>query len=372
MHLLGQQRIVIGLLDGFGLPYYNDSTMPNLKRMASEGIFRHVTGAFPSVTNVNNVSIACGAWPYRHGIVGNSYYDKSTSSAQYMNAADFVRAPTIFQKAGRLGVKSALLTCKRKTLELFARDVDLAVAAEDPPPEFAKQYGNPPDIYSREINFWLWRVAADLLANRPEIQLLYVHTTDYPMHAWAPDQKESRQHLSQLDECIGNAVEAAPRTAFLLTADHGMNPKRRCWDLSKVLNEAGTPVEFVLSPERDYYVKHHRNFTGCAWIWLGDAEPNRVNDVLEDLEGVERVISRKDTAREFNLPSGPIGDLTVLGDADTMFGEMDTTHEKLPDSYRAHGSLHEMDLPLIIFNPKDAPLAEGLKGNKDLTSILAP
>jgi phosphonoacetate hydrolase len=302
--------------------------------------------------------------------VGNSYYDKSTSSAQYMNAASFVRAPTIFEKTRRAGARSALLTCKRKTLELFAEGVDLAMAAEDPPAEFARRYGQPPDIYSRQINHWLWEVAADLLNTRPELKLLYVHTTDYPMHTWAPDEAESREHLQALDERIGQAVEAAPDAAFLLTADHGMRHKTQCWDLARVLEDAGHPVEFVLSPERDYYVVHHRNYTGCAWIWLGEADPPRVREILENLHGVERVIAREETAAEFRLPAGPIGDLTVLGDEHTMFGEMDSAHQCLPDTYRAHGSLHEMDLPLIVYNAEKTPAPESLEANKDLTACL--
>src|ERR1700754_1862313 len=99
-----------------------------------------------------------------------------------MESADFLLKPTISQRAARRGVKSALLTCKKKTINLLARDAEIALAAERPPPEYVERYGKPGDIYSREINYWLWQVAADLLRTRPDIGVLYVHTTDYPMH----------------------------------------------------------------------------------------------------------------------------------------------------------------------------------------------
>ena len=152
-----------------------------------------------------------------------------------MENAGFLRVPTLLQRAATRGVRSALLTCKKKTINLLARGADVAVAAEEPPPEFVSRYGAPPGIYSREINYWLWQVAIDLLKNRPDIGCLYVHTTDYPMHEWPPEAAESREHLATLDGLLGEARDAAPDAAFLLTADHGMNYKRRCWDLARAL-----------------------------------------------------------------------------------------------------------------------------------------
>ena len=58
--------------------------------------------------------------------------------------------------------------------------------------------------------------------------LLYVHTTDYPMHRWPPEAKESKRHLALLDAGFGEIAAAAPDAGILLTADHGMNHKSRC------------------------------------------------------------------------------------------------------------------------------------------------
>jgi phosphonoacetate hydrolase len=324
------------------------------------------------VTNVNNVSIACGSWPAEHGITANSYYDATTGQAVYMNAASLIRAKTLFQRAAEWGLRSALLTSKRKTAELFRSGTEIALAAEAPEQAWVARYGAPPGIYSREINYWLWDVAVDLLATRPELDLLYVHTTDYPMHAWAEDAPESLEHLAEVDRRLGEAVAAAPDAAFLLTADHGMNAKTRCYDLDKVCREAGRPVRFVLSPERDYYVVHHRNFTGCAWIWLlREEDREAVRGVIADLRGVERIVDAADAAREFRTDPARIGDLVVFGDRETMFGEMERPFEELPSTYRAHGSMHEMDLPLIVYNYRHPlPPPAFFRHNLDLTRFL--
>jgi phosphonoacetate hydrolase len=270
------------------------------------------------------------------------------------------------------GVKSAMLTCKRKTLELFHDNIEIGIAAEDASQEYKNRYGEPASIYSREINYWLWKVTVDLLKTRPDIGVFYVHITDYPMHAWGPEQGESQKHLQTLDTLIGEARDAAPDAAFFFTADHGMNYKKRCWDLKRVCEERGSPVRFVLSPERDYYVKHHRNFTGCSWIWLNNPDDiGKVMEILQGLEGVEEIISKEEAASRFHLKSERIGDLTVTGDQDTMFGEMETAYEDLPPTYRAHGSFYEMRLPLIIWNYHgELSPADEFRVNFDLTRML--
>jgi phosphonoacetate hydrolase len=366
------QRVVLAMMDGFGMDYLESTSMPNLEKMIENGFFKEVGGVFPSVTNVNNVSIACSAWPEQHGIVANSFFNETSGQPEYMNAAELIEWPTVFKRAADQGLKSALLTSKKKTLELFHRDVEVGIAAEAAPAEIVKKYGQPGDIYSREINYWLWSVAVDLLQNRPDIQLIYVHTTDYPMHAWAPEARESREHLERLDQLFGAARDADPEAMFLLTADHAMNKKTKCWDLKKVCAEKGTPVRFVLSPERDYYIVHHRNFTGCSWIWLNSPTDRvAVEETLLALDGVTEVRSREEVADKYHLRADRIGDLTVFGDKDTMFGEMDVAYEDLAEDYRAHGSLHEMRLPLLLFNVKQAvPRSEAFAFNKDLAHFL--
>ncbi len=63
--------------------------------------------------------------------------------------------------------------------------------------------------------------------------------------------------------------------------------------------------------------------------------------------------------------------MIVRGDRDTMFGENDRALEDLPPTYRAHGSLHEMQVPLVIVNAGgEMPPAGEFACNKDLTRHL--
>jgi phosphonoacetate hydrolase len=369
--ILEKQRVVIGMIDGFGMDYYDHNALPVLKSMARDGLFRCASAVYPTVTNTNNVSICCGAWPSEHGITGNSYFDEKSGTADYMEKAEFVRMPTILERAAERGIPAALLTCKNKTIRLLSKGSSIAVAAEDAPGDFIDRYGKPPDIYSREINYWLWEVAVDLLRHREDIKLLYVHTTDYPMHMWSPLETESKEHLSRLDELIGQARDAAPEAAFLITADHGMNYKKRCWDLARACAARGAPVRFALSAEKDRYIKHHRTFGGAAWVWLNSpADVGRVVETIASLEGIEEVLTKTEAARRFHLMPTRIGDLAVIGDRDTVFGELESAREELEPTYRSHGSLHESDVPVIVYNAAvELPPADAFKANLDATRI---
>jgi phosphonoacetate hydrolase len=264
-----------------------------------------------------------------------------------------------------------LLTCKDKTIRLLSQGASIAVAAENPPADWIDRLGKPADIYSREINYWLWQVAIDILRHHRDIELLYVHTTDYPMHMWSPEEAESKEHLAGLDSLLGEALECAPDAAFLLTADHGMDYKKRCWDLARACATRGVELRFALSAEKDRYVRHHRTFGGAAWVWLrSPADRARALATLCSLHGVEEVLTRAEAAERFNLMPARIGDLVVIGDKETVFGDLETDCEFLEVTYRSHGSLHESDVPLIIYNAAmDLPPADRFTANLDVTRI---
>jgi phosphonoacetate hydrolase len=361
------QRIVVLMVDGFGMEYLTASTMPTLGRWRQSGLFRHVQDTMPSVTNTNTATICCGVWPDRHGITGNSYFDERTGREEYMETADLVLAPTLFQRAQKHGVKSALLSSKKKTTTLLPAGAEVILTPEAPSAEWARRLGPAPDIYSREINYWLMAAAIDLFRTRPDLGCFYIHTTDYPMHTWPPEAPESQEHLARLDELLGEAAAAAPDAAFLLTADHGMNHKSRCWDLEKVCARRGAPIRIAISVDRDKYLKHHRGYGGVAWVYCNNSrEVDRAARVLSGIDGVESVLTRSEAVRRFHLMASRIGDLVVLGDRDTVFGELDAESEALPAGYRAHGSLHEVEIPLVVYNCDARLSADDFRFNRDL------
>lgn len=365
------QPVIILMIDGLGLDYIRNSSMPTLSEWKRKGLYKEVSSMFPAVTNTNNASICCGTSPAQHGITGNSFLDLVNDKEEYMETADLLLSPTIFERAAKQGVASALLSSKKKSVALLSRGTSLQLAAEAPSEEWIDRLGPAPDIYSPEINHWLLKAGIYLLQNEPKYQLVYIHTTDYPMHTWSPEEKQSRDHLQTLDTLLEQLHRAAPNAAILLTADHGMNHKTRCWDLEKALQNRQTPIKIAISAERDKYLKHHRGFGGTSYVYLKrKQDEERVRNLCKQLEGVEEVLTREEAARKFQTMPSRIGDLVVIGDKDTVFGTLESEIESLPEHYRSHGSLHEATVPLLVFNTAHAPKTAYFNSNKDLARWL--
>ena len=366
------RRIVVVMMDGFGPEYLRASEMPNLKAMIARGFEHTVQACVPTVTNVNNASICTGVFPSEHGITANSWFDLETSQEHYMDRAEMLLAPTLFERAAKVGRRSALLTAKVKTIRLLNAGADVTLAAEAPDPEWVDRLGPAPGIYSPDINYWVFAAALHLLRTDPDTSVLYCHTTDYPMHMSDHTGELSQRHLAEIDRWLGRIADACPDLELYLTADHGMNFKHRCYDLNRLLPERGCPIYFAMSAERDPYVKHHRTFGGCAYVWLnGPDDAPRVTDALRRLEGVEDVYDRAEAATRFRLHPGRIGDLLVLGDRDTVFGPLDRAVEDLPSGFRTHGSRHECEVPLVVYgSPVDAGRRHEYTHNLHVTASL--
>jgi phosphonoacetate hydrolase len=361
------QKCIILMLDAFGMDYYRTSDMPNLRRMVMGGFFREGRAVFPTVTNANNISIACGAFPEAHGVTTNCYLDPVSGQPRFLEEASFLKSPTIFQRASQAGMLSALVTTKGKTAGILGGGAAVSIAAQDADAATVVAYGPPPDVYSAAVNEWVMSTGLAILNGRPDIDILYVHTTDYAMHMWAPDDSRSLEHLHRLDGLLGLMADAYPKATFLITADHGMNFKNHCLDLARILRAEGFPIKAAISPIADRLIKHHGGHGGAAYIYLEDtAATGEVLDFLQGIPGVDSALRAEEAALLYRSDADRIGDLVVGADMQTVFGTLDQEEEDLGPAYRNHGSRFEEAIPLITWN---APLgmADDLHYNLDLT-----
>ena len=346
---------VLITIDGLDPEYLSACDAPNLREMAKRGF--HVTGKsmMPSVTNVNNVSVVTAKYPTEHGISSNYRLVRETGEDIYMESGDFILVETFFQRASRLGGRSILSTSKDKLRTLLSDGASTAISSERAPQWAIDAIGEPPPIYSLDVNGWTIRAATEAMKRGPA-DIVYISTTDFAMHTYAPDEPESQQHITILDDAIGDLVETHPDVTLLLTADHGMSPKSRMRDLDDALSERGILAKAV-PIIKDRYVVHHNNLGGCMFIYMDASHAGRVDDaahVLRETTGVERVYTRAKAVEELRLNYDRIGDLVVTGDSETVFGP-----KELSDSWnetgaghglRSHASAYEQDVPIIGYN----------------------
>ena len=346
---MSRRKVLIICIDAGGHDYLAASDIPNIRRLADTGFYRCANSVIPSVTNVNNVSIATGCFPARHGITTNYHVDRETGKGAFIEDSRFLLVPTLFERAKSAGFaeKTALLVTKKKLLRMLEGGADVRIAAEAPSAEYVESIGKVESIYSSEINWWLFRALRKVLRDEnPDI--VFCSTTDWAQHKFAPDEEASQRHMTVLDRIFGEIVGDNPNREIYITADHGMSAKTNALDLGRWLTEHGVKAS-AIPIIKDRYVAHHGNLGGAAYIFLKEpGECARAVGLLEDAPGVEETYTAAQAAETFRLHGERIGDIFVLADLDTVFGELEQTMVEV--SLRSHGSRYESYVPVIGYN----------------------
>lgn len=344
-----RRKIFILCIDAGSHDYLAASEIPNIRRLADEGFYQDANAVIPSVTNVNNVSIATGTFPETHGITSNYYVDRNTGKGEYIEDNRFLLTPTLFDisKKSKFADKTALFVTKKKLLRMLEGGTDIAVAAEDPQSEYINAIGPVEPIYSIEINWWLLR-AVKYTLSKYDPQVVYCSTTDWVQHKFAPEAEMSQKHTAELDRIIGEIVDDDPEREIYITADHGMLEKSLALEPGRILTQMGIPADSI-PIIKDRYIAHHSNLGGAAYVYLKNRDDvESAVKILDDTAGVEEVYTAEDAARIFRLHPDRIGDIFVLADKDTVFGELEVASE--PVNVRSHGSRHESYVPIIGYN----------------------
>ena len=335
---------ILVMIDGLDPEYLVQCPAPNLQRFARDGFHVTAGGMMPSVTNVNNTSMVTGHYPAQHGIVSNYWLDRRQGIEQYVESGEFILSDTIFDLCRRNGGRSLLAASKDKLRRLLGAGTDLAFSSEQPTEKAVAAAGEPPHVYSADVNGWTIEAARQALLEE-HYDLAFIATTDYAMHMHGPQHPESARHLEILDRALGRLYNDVPDVQLLITADHGMSDKRRMLHLPAILGRHNIRAQAV-PVIKDLYVVHHSNLGGCIYVHLEDpASMQDAMGVLGETDGVEGVFGRDDAAERFSLMPERLGDILVTADPDVVFG--DPAEVSLPPGLRSHGSAHETSVPII-------------------------
>src|SRR2546421_664338 len=385
--------VVVICLDGSADEYLDAAVargrMPNLLRLSVEGHRGFARAAMPTFTNVNNASIVTGVPPSVHGISGNFFFDPSTGEEVMMNSAKFLRCETIFPAAARAGRKVAVVTAKEKLRDIFASGLieqgGIAFSAEKANEAEQKTHGvggieklvghSTPPIYSGEASLYVLRAGVALLQNGMA-DFLYLSTTDYLQHKYAPTSPEVVEFYAAVDLEIGRLLKLGAIAG--ITADHGMNAKQKPDGSPNVIYlESGLVKKFgkgfrVILPITDPYVVNHGALGSFAVVHLPPRQPvEPVRDWLMDLAGVTEVYDRNTAARKLELPADRLGELAVLSGRDVVLGRTPEYHDlkALAGRLRSHGGRYEEMVPFILsdaLKPAYAARARGDPRNFDI------
>ena len=385
-----RKPLAVVCIDG-GDPEYletgiRDGIIPNITRFMNEGFYQIAQGSMPSFTCPNNMSIVTGTEPEIHGISGNFFIDPETQEPVVMTGPELLRSRSIMSEFSREGARVVSITAKDKLRKQLQKDMDLSSGSVS----FSSQYadnctieengienvlefvGQPlPDMYSAELSLFVLDAGIKLLEEQKP-DLLYLSLTDFIQHAHAPGSEEANNFYIEMDRRFGILQELGALVA--LTADHGMGDKSDesgepnvIW-LQDILDKnSDTGKCRVICPITDAFVGHHGALGGFVRIYLEKKDnQNKVYDIVKAIEGVEKVWTAENAAKELEQPLDREGDLAVVADKRTVIGGSEKDHDLSAlkgKRLRTHGSLHEAMVPFILSEPLNDKYSNRAKDN---------
>ena len=383
--LSSSQPVVVVCVDGCEYDYLEAAVAagvtPFIGKMMKEGTALKGDCVIPSFTNPNNLSIVCGVPPSVHGICGNYFWDPQANGGEgvevMMNDPAYLRAGTLLAAAAQAGAAVAVVTAKDKLRRLLgwqlkgicfsAEKADTVTLAENGIADALDLVGLPvPDVYSAGLSEFVFAAGVRLAQTR-KLDLMYLSTTDYIQHKWAPGTQGANDFYAMMDRYL--AQLDALGWVIGLTADHGMNAKHNpqtCEPnviyLQDLMDEwLGARKARVILPITDPYVVHHGALGSFATLYLPrDVDVRQVIERIGGLEGVEVVLDNRAACERFELPNDRVGDIVVVSKRDVVLGTRRDEHDLsgLTVPLRSHGGLSEQEVPLI-FNRHLQGLADG-------------
>jgi phosphonoacetate hydrolase len=369
------QPTVVVCVDGCEFDYLDAAVAagvaPFIGRMLEGGAAFKADCVIPSFTNPNNLSIVCGVPPSVHGICGNYFWDPQANggagAAVMMNDPAYLRAGTLLAAAANAGAAVAVITAKDKLRGLLgwqlngicfsAEKADEATREENGIDDVLDLVGLPlPDVYSAGLSEFVFAAGVRLAQTR-KLDLMYLSTTDYVQHKWAPGTDGANAFYAMMDGYL--ATLDALGWVIGLTADHGMNAKHdpRTGEpnviyLQDVLDDwLGAKEARVILPITDPYVVHHGALGSFATIYLPrHVDAAQVIERIGRLAGIEAVLENRVACRRFELPEDRVGDVVVVATKHVVLGTRRAEHDLsgLTVPLRSHGGISEQEVPLLF------------------------
>jgi arylsulfatase A-like enzyme len=273
-----RRLIAIFVVDGLRPDSINAIDTPTIERLRREGVdYVNSHSIFPTSTRVNAASLITGAYPSRHGIVGNSMFVAGVNPVAPFDTADYrqlirleeaegrvVTTPTlgeVLQRSGRtLVTVSSGTTGNGFLLNPQARHGSgVAIHGLFDPGKTAAfpsgisavvthRFGAPPpdpdDIGQME---WTDTVLRDYVLPelRPDIVIDWMGPLDAAQHDHGVSSPEAKHALAAIDRSLARtiatmqALTPARRIDVVITSDHGFAQHTTGVNVVEALTAAG-------------------------------------------------------------------------------------------------------------------------------------
>lgn len=262
------KRILVISLDGLDWRYVSsnrpDLRIPTLRRLMTDGVSSGVVTVYPSVTYPSHTSIVTGAYPARHGIVGNDIFDPHVlQNREWYWFARAIQVETLWDAASRRKLLTAMVswpaaagagdTNVPEILKLggsFSETLALMKSNARPQGLIEEVERADPRLYAGvtkdEQDDMRTRFAEYVIEKkRPQVMFVHLFDLDHFEHDYGPFTPEAEAMLEKTDAYVARLLAAAERagtlgeTALFIVSDHGFLPLTKAIHPGVLLERAG-------------------------------------------------------------------------------------------------------------------------------------
>ena len=293
--------VIVLSWDGTRFDAPEQADLPGLARIEREGArAAGLVPPFPANTFPSHVTLATGAHPDRHGIVGNRFLDPERGEFDYDDDASWLEAEPVWVAAERQGVRTAALFWVGSQSDWRGQGATHRRAP------FSSKVGESEKV--DQLLAWL-----DLPApERPHLLLSWWHGADHAGHRRGPDHPDVTRALEEQDVQLVRLLAGIdarglwPTTTLIVVSDHGMVSTGKALNPEAALDAAGVEGRVIAGG-------------GMANVHLDDpADTPAALAGLARLPGV-RVFRRDELPEPLRARHRRMGDLVLLTSPPAQF-----------------------------------------------------
>lgn len=264
-------RIVVLIsVDGLAHFYFDDpkAEMPTIRQLAAEGArAKMMKCSMPTVTWPNHTTLVTGVHPAKHGVIGNTFFDRSKGQVvpfipdPLFDKEEIVKSPTIYDVAKQAGLKTAAIiwpaTRRAKTLDWTVADVfpnELFQGTMTPslleefkavgiPFEKQEEWCKTGKGEDRD-RMYVQMLNHVIRKHRPNVGLLHLVEVDHIEHAKGPQSPEAYAAVKFADDRVREVWDELKKSfpnkaTLIVSSDHGFFPYQQQIQPNVALRNAG-------------------------------------------------------------------------------------------------------------------------------------
>ena len=394
------------VLDVVGLEYdhIGKGMLPHIDKIAESGEAAKMEPVFPAVTCTVQASVLSGKYPDEHGMISNGLYDRDNYSVAFWEQpSKLIKTDRVWDiaKSRDSSVKTAVLFWQNSMyaqsdivvtprplhtdggmiLWCYSKPVGYYEELKQKFGEFnLSRYWGP--LASHESSEWICKAAEYTLEKeRPDIMFAYIPHVDYSAQRFGRDSPQVKDDLQRADEMVGRIVKKtidlgiAEQTEFVVFSEYAFNNVSGAVPINIKLRDAGLIATRTIQNKEYMDFEFSKAFAmvdhQIAHIFVKDGYFEQTRKVVEDIDGVDQVLSSDSQKEKLRINHPRSGDIIAISDVDKWFSYYWWyDDEKAPDFARTV-DIHRKpgyDPAELFIDPKtkriplDASLVKGSHG----------